>query len=62
VFERRSTAGSLACGVLRPQLRWSKRIARHCCGLKAPRQLTLQPELPWTMSTGLPAGLPHCSQ
>jgi hypothetical protein len=53
-----------ACGVLRPEPRWSNSTMRYFAGSWKRRILALQPAPgpPCSNTTGLPSGLPHCSQ
>jgi hypothetical protein len=64
LFAARSVSGRLACGVLRPQLRWSKRTTRYALGSKNRRNQGEQPEPgpPCKTTAGFPLGLPAVSQ
>ena len=64
VFRLMPVAGSLACGVLRPQPRWSNSTARYRSGSNPRRMFGPQPVPgpPCTNRAGLPAGLPQVSQ
>jgi Transposase len=60
----RSTSGSLAWGVLRPQFRWSNRTIRYASGSNGRGCHDVQPEPgpPCRPTTAFPTGLPHVSQ
>ena len=64
VFRLMSAAGSLACGRLRPQLRWSNRMIRNFCGSSDLRCPAVHPDPgpPCTISAGTPSGFPQVSQ
>ena len=60
----RSIVASPACGVLRPQLRWSNCTIRYADGSKRPRVRGELPEPgpPCSTTAGFPSGLPDVSQ
>ena len=60
----RSMSGSLACGVLRPQFRWSNRTIRYASGSNSRGCHDVQPEPgpPCSTTAGLPSGFPQASQ
>src|SRR5690606_20067325 len=64
VLTDRSTSGSLTCGVLRPEPRWSNCTIRYTVGSKClrVRGLLPLPGPPCNTTTGLPSGLPLTSQ
>jgi hypothetical protein len=64
VFRLMLAAGSLACGRLRPQLRWSKMMIRNFPGSNDLRSPAVQPDPgpPCTISTGTPSAFPQVSQ
>jgi hypothetical protein len=64
VLWRMSVAGSLACGLLRPQPRWSNSTTWQRSGSKYWRWPGVHPDPgpPWITSAGLPSGLPQTSQ
>ena len=55
----RSMFGSLACGALLPDPRWSNRTIRQTSGSKGRREPAEQPEPgpPWSTSAGLAGGI-----
>ena len=58
VFVARSVVGSLACGVLRPDPRWSNKTIRYPLGSKNRRYVGAQPlpGPPCSTTAGLPVG------
>ena len=64
VFRLMSTVGSLACGRLRLQLRWSNRMILNFSGSSDRLLRTEHPDPgpPCTISAGTPSGFPQVSQ